>query len=52
MIFAAANVQNWLRLRADIVEKYYKNIIKFEGWRFYYGKGFGSWVVISWNAHT
>lgn len=49
---AAPNVQNWLWLRADGVGKYYKNTMKFDGWRFDYVKGFGAWVVNAWNANV
>jgi alpha-amylase len=48
---SAPNVQDWLWLRADGVGKYYKNTMKFDGWRFDYVKGFGPWVVNSWNAN-
>ena len=46
------NVQNWLWLRTDGVGKYYKNTMKFDGWRFDYVKGFGPWVVKDWNANV
>ena len=46
------NVQNWLWLRADGVGKYYKNTMKFDGWRFDYVKGFSPSVVNSWNANV
>jgi alpha-amylase len=49
---AAQNVQDWLWLRADGVGKYYKNTMKFDGWRFDYVKGFGPWVVNAWNANV
>jgi alpha-amylase len=42
------NVQNWLWLRTDGVGKYYKNTMHYDGWRFDYVKGFGSWVVRDW----
>lgn len=45
-------VQDWLYKRADGVGKYYKNTMKFDGWRFDYVKGFGSWVVNEWNANV
>ena len=38
-------VQDWLWKRSDAVGKYYKNTLKFDGWRFDYVKGFGGWVV-------
>jgi alpha-amylase len=46
------NVQNWLWLRTDGVGKYYKNTMKFDGWRFDYVKGFGPWVVKDWNTNV
>jgi alpha-amylase len=49
---AAPNVQDWLWKRTDGVGKYYKNTMKFDGWRFDYVKGFGSWVVKDWNANV
>jgi alpha-amylase len=41
-------VQDWLWKRADGVGKYYKNTMRFDGWRFDYVKGFGAWVVRDW----
>jgi alpha-amylase len=41
-------VQDWLWKRSDGVGKYYKNTMKFDGWRFDYVKGFGGWVVKDW----
>lgn len=41
-------VQNWLWKRTDGVGKYYKNTLKFDGFRFDYVKGFGGWVVKEW----
>lgn len=41
-------VQDWLWNRSDGVGKYYKNNMKFDGWRFDYVKGFGAWVVKDW----
>ncbi|MCO4293517.1 alpha-amylase [Solitalea sp. MAHUQ-68] len=38
-------VKDWLYLRTDAVGKYYKNTMKYDGWRFDYVKGFGAWVV-------
>jgi alpha-amylase len=32
--------------------KYYKNTMKFDGWRFDYVKGFGPWVVKDWNTNV
>lgn len=49
---AAPNVQDWLWKRTDGVGKYYKNTMKFDGWRFDYVKGFGSWVVKDWNTNV
>lgn len=43
-------VQDWLWGRDDSVAKYYKNVMKFDGWRFDYVKGFGPWVVNTWNS--
>lgn len=41
-------VQDWLWFRSDAVGKYYKNTMKYDGWRFDYVKGFGGWVVRDW----
>lgn len=41
-------VQDWLWKRNDGVAKYYKNNLGFDGWRFDYVKGFGTWVVKDW----
>ncbi|WP_264565253.1 alpha-amylase [Flavobacterium sp. N3904] len=49
---AAPNVQDWLWKRTDGVGKYYKNTMKFDGWRFDYVKGFGSWVIKDWNTNV
>ena len=49
---ATSYVQDWLWKRADGVGKYYKNTMKFDGWRFDYVKGFGPWVVKDWNANV
>lgn len=38
-------VKDWFYNRTDAVGKYYKNTMKYDGWRFDYVKGFGSWVV-------
>jgi len=45
-------VQDWLWKRTDAVSKYYKNTMKFDGWRFDYVKGFDPWVVKDWNYYT
>ncbi len=45
-------VQDWLWYRSDAVAKYYKNTLKFDGWRFDYVKGFGPWVVKLWNQQV
>ncbi|RLJ33840.1 alpha-amylase [Chryseobacterium sp. 7] len=45
-------VQDWLWGRDDSVAKYYKNVMKFDGWRFDYVKGFGPWVVNAWNSNV
>ena len=42
------HVQNWLWKDANSVAKYYKNVMKFDGWRFDYVKGFEPWVVKEW----
>lgn len=41
-------VKDWLWIRSDAVGKYYKNTMRFDGWRFDYVKGFGAWVVRDW----
>ena len=41
-------VQDWLWKRTDSMGKYYKNTMKFDGWRFDFVKGFGGWVVRDW----
>lgn len=38
-------VKDWFYNRTDAVGKYYKNTMKYDGWRFDYVKGFGPWVV-------
>ncbi|ATA74953.1 alpha-amylase [Capnocytophaga sp. H2931] len=43
-------VQNWLWKSDESVAKYYKNTMKFDGWRFDYVKSFGAWVVKDWMA--
>jgi len=43
-------VQNWLWKDANSVAKYYKNVMKFDGWRFDYVKGFEPWVLKEWMA--
>ena len=45
-------VQDWLWKRVDGVGKYYKNTMKFDGWRFDFVKGFGPWVINNWNANV
>ncbi len=47
-----AYVQDWLWNRSDGVGKYYKNVMKFDGWRFDYVKGFSPWVINSWNNNV
>ena len=37
-------VQDWLWNKSNSVAKYYKNTMKFDGWRFDYVKGFEPWV--------
>ena len=41
-------VQDWLWKKDESVAKYYKNTMKFDGWRFDYVKGFGAWVIRDW----
>ncbi|RZS93085.1 alpha-amylase [Aquimarina brevivitae] len=38
-------VQDWLWKKSNSVAKYYKNTMKFDGWRFDYVKGFEPWVA-------
>jgi alpha-amylase len=38
-------VQDWLWKKSNSVAKYYKNTMKFDGWRFDYVKGFAPWVA-------
>ncbi len=45
-------VQDWFWKTPESVGQYYKNVMKFDGWRFDYVKGFGPWVVKEWNAHV
>lgn len=45
-------VQDWFWKLPESVGKYYKNTMKFDGWRFDYVKGFGPWVVKEWNANV
>ncbi|MBC9798409.1 alpha-amylase [Sinomicrobium weinanense] len=44
-----SRVQEWLWKGENSVARYYKDIMKFDGWRFDYVKGYGSWVVKAWN---
>lgn len=41
-------VQNWLWKADNSVAKYYKNVMKFDGWRFDYVQGFEPWVIKEW----
>lgn len=41
-------VQEWLWKKDESVAKYYKNTMKFDGWRFDYVKSYGAWVVKEW----
>lgn len=41
-------VQDWLWKKEESVAKYYKNIMKYDGWRFDYVKSFGAWVIKDW----
>ncbi len=52
MCHEVPNVQDWLWNRSDGVGKYYKNVMGFDGWRFDYVKGFGPWVVNTWNTNV
>lgn len=40
-----AYVQDWLWKKPNSVAKFYKNTMKFDGWRFDYVKGFEPWVA-------
>ncbi|WP_103071208.1 alpha-amylase [Aquimarina sediminis] len=42
-------VQDWLWNKSNSVAKYYKNTMKFDGWRFDYVKGFEPWVAKEFN---
>lgn len=42
-------VQDWLWKKSNSVAKYYKNTMKFDGWRFDYVKGFEPWVARQFN---
>ncbi|WP_108867023.1 alpha-amylase [Aquimarina aquimarini] len=42
-------VQDWLWKKPNSVAKYYKNTMKFDGWRFDYVKGFEPWVAKEFN---
>ena len=44
------HVQKWLWKDPNSVAKYYKNVMKFDGWRFDYVKGFEPWVIKEWMA--
>jgi alpha-amylase len=44
--------KDWFYLRTDGVGKYYKNTMKYDGWRFDYVKGFGPWVVRDFVANV
>lgn len=41
-------VQNWFWKNENSVAKYYKNTMKFDGWRFDYVKGFDPSVIKAW----
>lgn len=45
-------VQEWFWKRDNSVAKYYKNVMGFDGWRFDYVKGFGTWVIREWMAEV
>jgi alpha-amylase len=42
-------VQDWLWKKSNSVAKYYKNTMKFDGWRFDFVKGFAPWIVKEWQ---
>lgn len=42
------HVQDWLWKKDSSVAKYYKNVMKFDGWRFDYVKGYEPWVISEW----
>ena len=48
----AQNVKDWLWLRTDGVGKFYKNTMKFDGWRFDYVKGYAPGVVNQWKTNV
>ncbi|MEO1263827.1 MAG: alpha-amylase [Bacteroidota bacterium] len=48
---AVPYIQDWLWVRNDGVGKYYRDSLGFDGWRFDYVKGFGPWVVNTWNSN-
>ncbi|AZQ43647.1 alpha-amylase [Nonlabens ponticola] len=45
-------VQDQLYRNSNSVAKYYKNVMKFDGWRFDYVKGFEPWVIQEWNRNA
>ncbi len=47
-----ANVQKWFWKSDSSVAKYYKNTLKFDGWRFDYVKGFDPSVVKAWMTEA
>ena len=42
------DIKKWFWESDSSVAKYYKNTMKFDGWRFDYVKGFAPWVVKAW----
>ncbi len=46
------NVQKWFWKSDSSVAKYYKNTMKFDGWRFDYVKGFDPSVIKSWMTEV
>ena len=45
-------VQDWFWKNENSVAKYYKNEMGFDGWRFDYVKGFGTWVIEDWMSEV
>lgn len=46
------HVKDWMWKGENSIAKYYKNVMKFDGWRFDYVKGFGPWVIKEWMAEV
>jgi alpha-amylase len=47
-----SNVQKWFWKSDSSVAKYYKNTMKFDGWRFDYVKGFDPSVIKAWMSEV